>query len=229
MARTAAKFTLNDTQRKLVEDNLNLARREAWRYHRKTDIDYKTLESVAFEGLCQAAWRYDPCMVNDRTDQPMKFSSIAVPYTRGAILHYVRDRTYLLKLSHKMRESWLKGRRLLYKGVADQEIADTLGLELIEWLETRVTCSGPPLELKEQGSPTIDAEITEADSRPHYLNIASEALSKCPEKDRQKLEGFFKGTVNQKACQEALKSVLNDLVAVDCPEVSLLDETPAVN
>lgn len=229
MARTAAKFTLNDVQRRLVEDNLNLARREAWRYHRKTDIDYRTLESVAFEGLCQAAWRYDAGMINDRTGQPMKFSSIAVPYTRGAILHYVRDRTYLLKLSHKMREAWLRGRKLLYKGATDQEIADALGIELIEWLETRVTCSGPPLELKEQGSPTIDAEIKEADTRPHYLNIATKALKDCSDRDRQKLDGFFKGTVSQKSCQEAILTVLDHMGSIECPDVSLLDDTPSVD
>ena len=59
MARKPAKFQLSQEQQKLATDNLNLARREAWRSQRITGIDYGTLESVAFEGLCKAAYRYD--------------------------------------------------------------------------------------------------------------------------------------------------------------------------
>jgi len=173
MARSAAKFTLNAEQQKLVTDNLNLARREAWRYQRKTDIDYKTLESVAFEGLCQAAYKYDPDMINERNGLPMKFSSIAVPYTRGAILHYIRDKTYLLRLSHKMRETWLKGRRLVFEGKSDIEIAEALGVELLDWLDCRVTCSGPPLELQEQGAPTVDPAIEELQGLERVSAIAA--------------------------------------------------------
>jgi DNA-directed RNA polymerase specialized sigma subunit len=221
MARTAAKFKLSAKQQKLVEDNLNLARREAWRYHRKTEIEYKTLESVAFEGLCQAAWRYDASILNDRTGEPLKFSSIAVPYTRGAILHYVRDRTYLLRLSHKMRENWLKGRKLLYKGYTDHQVADALDIDIIEWLETRVTCSGPPLELNEQGAPTIDAEIEEIDLRPHFLGLANRALRGLPDNEMARLESYFKGN-GSKPQSDLLRQVYSLLDEHACPEVDFL-------
>lgn len=216
MARSAAKFSLNAAQQKLVEDNLNLARREAWRYHRKTEIDYKTLESVAFEGLCQAAWRYDQTMLNDRTGEPMKFSSIAVPYTRGAILHHIRDRTYLLRLSHKMRENWLRGRKLIYKGKSDQEIADLLGIKLSEWLDTKVTCSGPPLELKESGAPTVDAAIADVDCKPFYVSIAQQAIKGLDEAQLKKLEAYFSGS--GKPPTELLECVLAALEETDCPD-----------
>jgi len=176
MSRSVAKFQLNAEQQKLVANNLNLARREAWRYQRRTEIDYKILESVAFEGLCQAAYKYDPTMLNTRTGKPMRFSSIAVPYARGAILHYMRDRTYLLRLSHKMRENWIKGRKLIYKGTSDIAIATELNISLEEWLETRITCSGPPLELKDAAGYTIDAEMQEVDLKHIYLAQASNFL-----------------------------------------------------
>lgn len=191
MARSAAKFQLNEEQQKLVTDNLNLARREAWRYQRRTEIDYRTLESVAFEGLCQAAYKYNSELINEHTGKSMKFSSIAVPYTRGAILHYIRDKTYLLRLSHKMRENWLKGRKLIYKGKSDHQIAEILGISLSDWLETRVTCSGPPLELKEQGAPTIDIDIPDIDMRDTYYTIAQEILDNAPETYLNKLENFL--------------------------------------
>lgn len=188
MSRSVAKFQLTTEQQKLVAENLNLARREAWRYQRRTEIDYKILESVAFEGLCQAAHRYDPNMLNGRTGKPMRFSSIAVPYTRGAILHYMRDKTYLLRLSHKMREHWLKGRKLIYQGESDISIAEKLGVSLQEWLETRITCSGPPLELKETGAPTVDPDDIEIDLASVYIKDALEFVSKLDQTEVQYLQ-----------------------------------------
>jgi RNA polymerase sigma-B factor len=217
MARSAAKFTLSAEQQKLVTDNLNLARREAWRYQRKTDIDYKTLESVAFEGLCQAAHKYDPEMINERNGLPMKFSSIAVPYTRGAILHYIRDKTYLLRLSHKMRETWLKGRRLVFEGKSDIEIAEALGVELLDWLDCRVTCSGPPLELQEQGAPTVDPAIEEPDMRQAYIDQASQAFNQLHPEDQRRLVNYFASS-STRSSQEALGAVVRVLKELGCPE-----------
>jgi len=188
MSRSVAKFQLTTEQQKLVAENLNLARREAWRYQRRTEIDYKILESVAFEGLCQAAHRYDPNLLNGRTGKPMRFSSIAVPYTRGAILHYMRDKTYLLRLSHKMREHWLKGRKLIYQGESDLSIAEKLGVSLQEWLETRITCSGPPLELKETGAPTVDPDDIEVDLASVYIKDALDFISTLDETEVQHLQ-----------------------------------------
>jgi RNA polymerase sigma-B factor len=223
MARIAAKFSLTPEQQKLVTDNLNLARREAWRYQRKTDIDYKTLESVAFEGLCQAAYKYDPSMINVRNGLPMKFSSIAVPYTRGAILHYIRDKTYLLRLSHKMRETWLKGRRLVFEGKSDIEIAETLGIDLLDWLDCRVTCSGPPLELQEQGAPTVDPAIEEPDMRQKYLDQAAQAFTMLPLEDQRRLVNYFTSS-SSRSSQEALGAVMGILSDLGCLEASYVLE-----
>ena len=214
MARTAAKFQLTPKQQQLVLDNLNLARREAWRYQRRTEIDYKILESVAFEGLCQAASRYDPEMINEKTGTAMKFSSIAVPYTRGAILHYIRDKTYILKLSHRMRENWLKGRKLMYEGCSDFDIAEALGMELTDWLETRVTCSGPPLELKEQGAPTVDIEAQEKDFTRSFLEQASSVLDTLRADAHQKIEVYFT-TSATKTAETMLRTLLKNL-ELDC-------------
>jgi DNA-directed RNA polymerase specialized sigma subunit len=191
MARSASKFQLNEEQQKLVEDNLNLARREAWRYQRRTDMEYRTLESVAFEGLCQAAYKYDPERINEHTGKPMKFSSIAVPYTRGAILHYIRDKTYLLRLSHKMRETWLKGRKLMQQGHNDISVCSILNIEMMEWLETKAVCSGPPLELKEHGAPTVEPTIHEDDNSDYYLEKAQQLLDSLTETDRARITAYF--------------------------------------
>ena len=126
----------------MAVNNINLARREAWRIQRTTGIEYSVLEGAAFLGLCKAVYRYDP-------ESGYKFSSLATPTIRGELLHWVRDKTYALRLSHKMREDWIKGRKLIFEGYNDIRIAEALGISIGEWQETRSACSGPPLELKD--------------------------------------------------------------------------------
>ena len=176
MARKPKKFTMSKEQQDLAANNLNLARREAWRLQRTTGIDYQTLESVAFEGLCKAAHRYDASRPHPVTGKSMKFSSLAIPTIRGELLHWVRDRTYAIRLSHKMRERWVKGRKLLHRGASDLEIAAALEIPKEEWLEVRKVCSGPPLELKEQANPTDALEPSELDFGQIYLDAAKTAL-----------------------------------------------------
>lgn len=176
MARKPAKFKLNKEQQKMAAENLNLARREAWRIQRTTGIEYHTLESVAFEGLCKAAFRYDADRPHPVTGKSMKFSSLAIPTIRGELLHWVRDRTYAMRLSHKMRERWVKGRKLLYRGSTDIEVAAALGIQLEEWQEVRKVCSGPPLELKDQATPTEPLEPSEVNFGAMYLEQAEKAM-----------------------------------------------------
>lgn len=176
MARKHTKFKLNKEQQLLASENLNLARKEAWRLQRTTGIEYSTLESVAFEGLCKAAFRYDPERPHPVTGKSMKFSSLATPTIRGELLHWIRDKTYSVRLSHKMRENWIKGRKLLHKGACDIEIAQELGLELTEWLEVRKVCSGPPLELKDQAKPTEPLEPSEMNFDNFYIEVVNNAI-----------------------------------------------------
>lgn len=138
------QFQLTKSQADQAAENLNLARREAWRFHRRCDgkLAYDDLEAVAFIGLMKACNKFE-------SNLGWKFSTYAVPKIRGELLHYVRDHSYLLRLSHRMRENWVKGRKLLDRGKTDKQVADALGIELAEWLDTRSACSGAPLELKD--------------------------------------------------------------------------------
>ena len=195
VARKPTKFTMSPEEAAMAANNLNLARREAWRMQRTTGIDYSTLESVAFEGLCKAAHRYDPDRPHPVTGKSMKFSSLAVPTIRGELLHWVRDRTYAVRLSHKMRERWVKGRKLLYKGATDLEVAKALEITKEEWLEVRKVCSGPPLELKEQAQPTEPLEPSELNFSAVYVKAATEALDALDDDDFcNSLEVYLSGT-----------------------------------
>ena len=200
MARKSKKFQMDKAQQMLAADNLNLARREAWRLQRTTGIEYHTLESVAFEGLCKAANRYDPSKPHPVTGKSMKFSSLAIPTIRGELLHWIRDRTYAMRLSHKMRERWVKGRKLLHRGATDLEVAKELDIELEEWLEVRKVCSGPPLELKEQAKPTEALEPSEIDFANIYLKAAEAAMNQVEEPHKgtlDSIEVYLSGTGNR--------------------------------
>ena len=219
MARKPAKFQMNAEQQKRAADNLNLARREAWRIQRSTGIDYQTLESVAFEGLCKAAYRYDPNRPHPITGKSMKFSSLATPTIRGELLHWVRDRTYAVRLSHKMRERWVKGRKLLYRGSTDLEIAAALEITKEEWMEVRKVCSGPPLELKEQAQPTESLEPDEINFGAIYLEAAQHAVDQLQEQHSEALQALevYLGSGGSKIPREAVDEFL---AAAGCYTVS---------
>jgi len=184
MARKSREFKLSKEQQRLAAENINLARREAWKLQRTTDIDYDTLEGAALEGLCKAAYRYDP-------SSGYKFSSLAVPTIRGELLHWIRDRTYAMRLTHKMRETWIKGRRLVYRGVCDEDIAKELNIEISEWQEIKSVCSGPPLELNDQAKPTECLEPDEIDFAEDFMVRAWHAYRALDEQDKSSIMNYF--------------------------------------
>lgn len=193
MAKRGSIIALTRQQQSLAADNLNLARNIAWKYQRSTGIEYSILESAAFEGLCQAAARYDAELINAETNKPMKFSSLAVPYIRGSILHYIRDKTYSMRLTHKMRELWLKGRKLVRRGMTDIEISNELDVPLKEWQDTKTACSGPPLELKDQTRPIECSGIDEIDHLQSFIATAGEVVEFMPPSLKVKLERYCQG------------------------------------
>lgn len=195
MAKRGRDFQLTKEQQKLAEANLNLARDQAWRYFRSTNIEYSILESAAFEGLCQAAAKYDATLINEDTGRSMRFSSLAVPYIRGSILHYIRDKTYAMRLTHRMREIWVKGRKMLHKGYTDIEIFNTLkeqykDFTLKEWQDTKSACSGPPLELGDHAMPSAPLEPDEVDMLTPFREEAAELLGLMPDMTRARMEKF---------------------------------------
>jgi len=172
-------FTLTAEQAAFAQEHVRLAYSEAHKFSRRTGIGYDELIGAAHIGLCKGAHRFDPSM-------GYKPSTYLVSLIRGELLHHCRDRTYLLRISHRMRELWMKGRKHLPFGRSDQFIANDLGVDLSEWLECRHVCSGPPLQLNETvhevQSPGYHGQpqVTEDDRTEAYLDAARLAWDSSP-------------------------------------------------
>ena len=135
-------FRLTKEQQDFAAEHVRLAYSEAHRFSRRTGIAYEDLIGAAHIGLAKGAHRFDPAM-------GYRPSTYLVSLIRGELLHYCRDKTYLLRISHRLRELWMKGRKMIPYGYSDTEIAKRLNVELTEWLDCRHVCSGPPVQLNE--------------------------------------------------------------------------------
>jgi RNA polymerase sigma-B factor len=134
---------LSPEQRRFAESHLNLAKQQARRFANRHGIPFDDLLGAAYEGLCKAALGFD-------TSLGHRPSSYIVPKVKGELLHHLRDTGFLLRVSHRMRELWMKARRPLALGNSDADIALELGIELGEWLEVRQACGQRPVPLEEE-------------------------------------------------------------------------------
>jgi DNA-directed RNA polymerase specialized sigma subunit len=119
-----------------------LAQRQARRFAVRHGLEYDDLLGPAYEGLCKAALGFDPSLGN-------RPSSYVVPKVQGELLHHLRDTGFVLQISHRLRELWLRAREPLARGLSDEQIAAELGVPLALWQECRLACGQPPLPLHE--------------------------------------------------------------------------------
>jgi RNA polymerase sigma-B factor len=89
----------------LVEHNLALVRMVAQRQSRLSGQPFDELVSAGNLGLIRAVEAFD-------LRQTCNFSSFAVPYIRGAMLHDVRDHGQPLRTPRRLRELQQRARRL---------------------------------------------------------------------------------------------------------------------
>lgn len=122
----------------LAKMNAGLVRRVAHQLSRQSAEPYEDLEQVGFLGLIRAIERFDP-------KQGKAFSSFAIPYIRGEMLHYLRDKSSTLRIPRRWQELYSKGKSLskqltreLGRSPNAQEVANALNISVAEWRE----CAG---------------------------------------------------------------------------------------
>ncbi|MEO0455245.1 MAG: RNA polymerase sigma factor SigF [Cyanobacteria bacterium P01_A01_bin.114] len=190
----------------LVRLNAGLVRKIAHRVSHQCSEPYEDLEQIGYLGLIRAIERFDP-------SQGCAFSSFAVPYIRGEMLHFLRDRGTTVKIPRRwqdlQKESQKRQAELLRKygrQPSDFEMADALSVSVEEWRQVKLANKNRmPLSLDATVSHQIDSTITLGDTLPdaHYqlLQVLEEdrqqlqrAMSQLEEKTRSAIEYvFFKG------------------------------------
>lgn len=114
----------------LVIENQRLARGMAVRMARLTRMDLESLQAVADVGLLKGCRLYDPTKINPANGRPYRLSTCVVPYIRGAMLHYLRDKGHTsgVRFPDAWRDVAPRVRRLASGGASFEAIAAGVGL-----------------------------------------------------------------------------------------------------
>lgn len=117
--------------------HMNLVREIAHRMEGQCAERYEDLEQIGFVGLTRAIERFNPT-------KGVAFSSFAVPYIRGEILHFLRDHGSGVKIPRRWREfsasSNLAERAWSLrqgKPPTEQELADEMGCGVVKLRQVR--------------------------------------------------------------------------------------------
>jgi RNA polymerase sigma-B factor len=152
---------------KLVMLNSGLVRQIAHRIGRQCSEPYQDLEQIGYLGLIRAIERFNP-------SQGCAFSSFAVPYIRGEVLHFLRDKSSVLKIPRRWQELQKEGERVrqqlaanLGRKPSDREIAAVLKVSVEEWRETQAAeHNRQALSLDATVGQMLDCPVTLGESLP---------------------------------------------------------------
>jgi RNA polymerase sigma-B factor len=121
----------------LVELNFGLLRREAHHWVNQCNESYEDLVQVGCIGLIRAIERFD-------LSKGVAFSSFAIPYIRGEIQHYLRDKSPSVRIPRRWQaiqsQAIAQMRDLnqqLGRMPSDGEMATALELSIGEWQEIK--------------------------------------------------------------------------------------------
>jgi RNA polymerase sigma-B factor len=171
---------------KLVRLHTGLVRKMAHQFSHQCTEPYEDLEQIGYLGLIRAIERFNP-------HQGYAFSSFAIPYIRGEILHFLRDRTGVVKIPRRWQELHNQGQRVrkelaltLGRCPTDAEIALTLDVALQEWLDSKLAFQNRiVLSLDSTVVQHLDCQINLADALPDQRSTALQQQ----EEERQQLQG----------------------------------------
>lgn len=170
----------------LVQLHTGLVRKMAHKFSHQCNEPYEDLEQIGYFGLIRAIERFDP-------SQGYAFSSFAIPYIRGEMLHFLRDRSTLLKIPRRWQEMYNEGQKIrkelsesLGRPAKDSEIAEILHVSVHEWQETKLAAQNRmPLSLDATVVHYVDCQITLGEALPCPRSAALQH----EEEERQQLQG----------------------------------------
>ncbi|MEM8501812.1 MAG: RNA polymerase sigma factor SigF [Cyanobacteria bacterium P01_D01_bin.1] len=200
---------------RLVQLNIGLVRQEAHRWLRHSGESFDDLMQVGSLGLINAIERFD-------IEKGCAFSSFAIPYIRGEIQHYLRDKGTVVRIPRKWQALQSQSKQAirhlqseLNRKPRDCEIADRLDITVEEWQQVRIASSNRRLlsldaPIKEEGSTSSLGDlIPDAGYRSFQLVQEDrirlqQALSQLERRTREVVEFVFLQDLTQKETAEKL-------------------------
>ncbi|VEP15176.1 RNA polymerase sigma factor, sigma-70 family [Hyella patelloides LEGE 07179] len=200
----------------IVELNFGLVKREANHWLNQCNETYDDLLQVGSLGLIRAIERFN-------VEKGSAFSSFAIPYIRGEIQHYLRDKSCTLRIPRRWLELRQQSVSFIRKFRTDNnrqptelEIAQHLQVSLKEWQDIKLAYQNRrPLSLdvsvnNDNESQTSLCDLV-ADPKHRSFQLAREdrfrlqqALGQLEERTRNVLEFVFLQDLTQKETAQRL-------------------------
>ena len=199
----------------LVTLNMGLVRKEAHFWSNQCTESYDDLLQVGSMGLIRAIERFELSKGN-------AFSSFAVPYIRGEIQHYLRDKGVLVRMPRRwlalqqqavgLTQEWQTKHN---RQPTDAEVAAALEISVAEWQEIKLAWANrSPLSLDtpvqdEDGSTSLGDMVPDLQYRSFQLAQEDQmrlqqALVQLEQRTHQVLEFIFLYDLTQKEVAERL-------------------------
>lgn len=194
----------------LVDINIGLVRREAHRWLHSSGETFDDLMQVGSIGLIRAIERFD-------LQKGYAFSSFAIPYIRGEIQHYLRDKGTVVRIPRRwqtLQSQSAKAIRQLQETLnrrpSDQEVADELDITVEEWQQVRIASSNrhllsldAPVKENESGASSLGDLLPDVRYRSFQLVQEDrirlqQALSQLEKRTREVVEFVFLQDLTQK-------------------------------
>lgn len=200
---------------RILELNLGLVKKEASHWMNQCQENYDDLLQVGSMGLIRAIERFD-------MSKGYAFSSFAIPYVRGEIQHYLRDKSHSMRIPRRCLELKNKANKVtttlrnkLNRQPTDREIAKELGISFPEWQDVKLANQNRQPVSLDISTNDHDDKHTLGDLIPDHqyqsFQLAQEdrirlqnALSQLEEGTRKALEFVFLQDLTQKETAEKL-------------------------
>jgi RNA polymerase sigma-B factor len=216
LLREYFKSPCAEIRNQLVELNFGLVRKEAHHWVNQCTESYEDLLQVGSLGLIRAIERFDMSRGN-------AFSSFAIPYIRGEIQHYLRDKGSPVRIPRRWQALQHQASNItrqlqveLHRPPTDLEVSQALAISVMEWQDIK-------LAYRNRAPLSLDAPMRDEDERStslgdlvpdnHYqsFQLAQEdqirlhqALVQLENRTREVLEFVFLYDLTQKETAERL-------------------------
>jgi RNA polymerase sigma-B factor len=201
---------------RLVELNIGLVRKEVHHWINQCTENFDDLLQVGCIGLIRAIERFD-------LSKGHAFSSFAIPYIRGEIQHYLRDKSHSVRIPRRWQTLERQSVRVirdlqtqLRRQPTDAEVATALDISIAEWQQVRLAKRNrsllsldAPVGDEEEGSTFLGDMVPDSHYRSFQLAQEDQlrlqqALAQLERRTCEILEFVFLHDLTQKEAAERL-------------------------